>query len=187
MSKELLKWGVDIGLSSKDIEIKEAAEDFNYTYLIKVQMILLMKRWRKTVGISSNEFYINSISVSIKQDDSKKILSYSDGQINEELLNSLKFSLDRGMLYRLEMSNTETDLSMSLFCENGISYFGIVDIFNDINYYYDDGSVNTNLIPINGQVFEKWMVCEDNALLWEAVLFFAHHGERSLKVNWRQE
>lgn len=139
------------------------------------------------MGISLNEFYINSISVSIKQDDSKKILSYSDGQINEELLNSLKFSLDRGMLYRLEMSNTETDLSMSLFCENGISYFGIVDIFNDINYYYDDGSGNNNLIPINGQVFEKWMVCEDNSLLWEAVLFFAHHGERSLKVNWRQE
>ncbi|SHL02969.1 hypothetical protein SAMN02745136_03898 [Anaerocolumna jejuensis DSM 15929] len=127
MSKELLKWGVDIGLSSKDIEIKEAAEDFNYTFN-KSTMILLMKRWRKTVGISSNEFYINSISVSIKQDDSKKILSYSDGQINEELLNSLRFSLDRGMLYRLEMSNTGTDLSMSLFCENGISYFGIVEV-----------------------------------------------------------
>ncbi len=28
ISKELLKWGVDIGLNSKDTEINEAAEDF---------------------------------------------------------------------------------------------------------------------------------------------------------------
>lgn len=35
--------------------------------------------------------------------------------------------------------------------------------------------------------FEKWMVFEDNALLWEALMFFAHNGKCILNVNWKEE
>lgn len=139
------------------------------------------------MGIKLIMFYINSISATIIEDNCKKNFCYTNEQIDERLFNSLKVSLDDGKLSRLEMSNTETDLSMSIFCENVLSHFGIVDLYNDINYYYDDGTKDSNLIPINGQVFEKWMVCRDNELLWEAVLLFAHNGERSLNVDWAEE
>nr|WP_288830641.1 hypothetical protein [uncultured Clostridium sp.] len=139
------------------------------------------------MGISLREFYINSISVSIKDSDSRKLLSYSNGEINENLFASLKTFLNEAKLFRLEMSNTDTDLSMSIFCENNLSHFGILDVYNDINYYYYDGSGENSLVSIDGQVFEKWMVCEDNSLLWEAVMSFAYNGERSSKVKWKEE
>lgn len=139
------------------------------------------------MGVNSREFVIDAISVSILQNDSKVVLSYNNKDINEELFDLLKKNLDDGKLLRLEMSNTGTDLSMSIFCENGLSHFGIIDLYNEVNYYYDNCSGDSSLVPIDGQVFEKWMVCEDNTLLWEAIMFFAHNGERSLRVTWKEE
>jgi len=135
------------------------------------------------MGISPNQFYINFISASIN----KIISTYDSEQICEELFESLRINLIKGKLSRLEMSNTEADLSMSVFYESGLSHLGVIDSYNDINYYYNDGSGNNSLIPIDGDVFRKWMVCENDDLLWEAVLFFAHKGKRISKINWVKE
>lgn len=43
---------------------------------------------------------------------------------------------------------------MTIFYENGLSHIGIVDMYNDIVYYYHSNDTDKTLVSISGQVFE---------------------------------
>jgi len=144
-------------------------------------------RRRKKMEVEMVELYIDNILLTTWDNNLQKSFSYKNSQINSEVIKSIKESIEKNMLTRLELENTKTDISITVFCENGLSFFGIVDMYNDINYYYNNLSNDTTLVEIEGNVFEKWMVCESNDILWEAIIFFAFNGKCSPQITWSEE
>lgn len=117
----------------------------------------------------------------------REVLFYSSNEINDKLFDDIKILLDTKKLCRIEMENSQTDLSMCVFCEKKIFHAGMVDMYNDVNYYYNNGSEKTKLIDIDGEVFQERMIGTDNDLLWQIIQEFAHKGKLSNKVEWIEE
>ncbi len=134
-----------------------------------------------------DKFYINKLTMTKLNNEEKEVLFYSTNEINDKLFDDIKVLLDSGKLCRIEMENSKSDLSMCVFCEKGIFHVGIVDMYNDVNYYYNNGSEKTKLIDIDGEVFQERMIGTDNDLLWHIIQEFAYKGKLSKKVKWIEE
>ena len=131
-----------------------------------------------------DKFYINKLTMTKLNNEERAILFYSSNEINDNLFDDIKVFLDSRKLCRIEMDNSKSDLSMCVFCEKGIFYVGMVDIYNDVNYYYNNGSEKTKLIDIDGEVFQERMIGTDNDLLWHIIQEFVYKGRLSKKVEW---
>lgn len=131
-----------------------------------------------------DRYYVNKLTMTKVYNEEREVLFYSSNEINDKLFDEIKILLNNRKLCRIEMENAQSDLSMCVFCENGIFHVGIVDMYNDVNYYYNNGSGKTELKDIDGEVFEERMVGTDNNLLWHIIQEFAHKGNLSEKVEW---
>lgn len=67
---------------------------------------------------------------------------------------------------------------MTIFYENGLSHIGIVDMYNDIVYYYHSNNTDKTLVSISGQVFENNTICRDNDIHWMILEYFAENGKK---------
>lgn len=129
---------------------------------------------------------IDQLTLTIVQGE-RRTLCYLDKDVSSTLFDDIIMLFDNNFLRRVEMSNTAQDLTMCLFCEKNKYHIGVVDIYNDINYYYDNGSNDTSLVAIDGEVFEKRTMGTNKDLLWNIVRTFVQKGELSKEVNWIEE
>ena len=130
------------------------------------------------------EMYIDKITL-IKNDSSS--LSFEGGEIAEETLETLKELWDHDELERIEIENTEDCRSLVIFTNGSLFHVGIVDMFNDECSYIDDGSGDTELIEIGGDMFAKRNITEDKAGVWKVIETFLSSGEMADQFNWYTE
>lgn len=79
---------------------------------------------------------------------------------------------------------TNDAISMTVFCNKNISHFGIVDMFNDIVYYYDNGSNDSSKIDIAGSKFMKKTICDSKEILFNAIIYFIRNGKNDDNLAW---
>ena len=130
------------------------------------------------------EMYIDKILL-IKNDND--ILSFEDGDITDETLENLKELWDHDELERIEIENTEDCKSLVIFTNGSLFHVGIVDMFNDECSYIDDGSQDTELIEISGNVFPKRNITENKAGVWKVIETFLSSGDMADQFNWYTE
>ena len=134
-----------------------------------------------------NKYTVNEISMTKVVAGKRVYLSFLDAEITDNLMQEIKQMLGTQMLCQLDLQNSENDTAMSVFCENGTYHVGIVDMYNDMNYYYDNGSDDKTLVDIDGNMFEARMVGKDLSVLWQIILTFAQEGKRCEQVAWIEE
>lgn len=134
----------------------------------------------------ASKFYIDSITL-VYNDTSRKRDVFEGKEINPKLFDKIKNYLDESLIKRIELENSECDISIIAFCEGKLSHISIVDVFEDINYYYNNGKKSNNIISIAGEEVEENLVCDNNNLMLEIITYFAHKGEKSPKVKWLEE
>lgn len=134
-----------------------------------------------------NKYTVSEISMTKVVAGKREYLSFMDAEITDNLMQEIKQMLGTQMICQLDLQNSENDTAMSVFCENGIYHVGIVDMYNDMNYYYDNGSDDKTLVDIDGNMFEARMVGKDLSVLWQIILTFAQEGKRCEHVAWIEE
>ena len=134
-----------------------------------------------------NKYTVSEISMTKVVAGKREYLSFMDAEITDNLMQEIKQMLGTQMLCQLDLQNSENDTAMSVFCENGTYHVGIVDMYNDMNYYYDNGSDDKTLVDIDGNMFEARMVGKDLSVLWQIILTFAQKGKRCEQVAWIEE
>ena len=74
------------------------------------------------------------------------------------------------------------------FSEDGHAFIGWIDMYNDENYYFDNGSGNTESVDLKVNVCpEERMMCYDQNVLKEIVQYFCETGLRNPKYNWIED
>lgn len=134
-----------------------------------------------------NKYTVNEISITRVTTEKREYLSYMDTEITYNLMQEIKQMLEKQTICLLELQNGVNDTAMSVFCENGKYHVGVVDMYNDMNYYYDNGSDDHTLVDIDGNMFEARMVGKDISVLWQIILTFAQEGKRCEQVAWIEE
>lgn len=134
--------------------------------------------------VKKENIYIDSISYILVESPNilNEIRSISKKEI-EEVVDLIK----KDKILRIEAEKKVDDMGITIFIEKSLAHIGIVDMYNDINYYYNNLSESKELISIAGQVFEKWMVCYEKEILIEIILTFFKTGEKLSKVEWYEE
>lgn len=139
------------------------------------------------MGITNNAFYINNISIIYYSDRKKHVVNFGEKEMTLDNLEYVKELICSNSLERLELKNTKIDLSMTVFYEKGIAHIGIIDMYNDIVYYYTNGSNDPELVAIAGNMFENNMICKDNGLLYDMINYFVLNGKPNPDVEWIEE
>ena len=74
------------------------------------------------------------------------------------------------------------------FSEEGNAFVGWINSYDDENYYFDNGSGNTEMVELKVNVCpEERMMCYDAEALKEIVLYFCETDEMNPKYNWIEE
>ncbi|MBP5529452.1 MAG: hypothetical protein J6X80_05315 [Lachnospiraceae bacterium] len=74
------------------------------------------------------------------------------------------------------------------FSEEGNAFVGWINTYNEENYYFDNGSGNTEMVELKVNCCpEERMMCYDPEALKEIVLYFCETGERNPKYNWIED
>lgn len=135
-----------------------------------------------------NEMYcVDSVLLIYYQGNEKCINSFKQDEITIDVFEKMKKYIGNNTIRRIELKNTKEDVSMTVFYENGMSHIGIVDMYNDMAYYYNDNSEDKTLVAISGQVFENYMICKDDNMLCIILDFFAKYGKRYPNIEWIEE
>lgn len=126
------------------------------------------------------ELYINKAEIVA---DTFEELSVTVVDDLEKIINRLI----KGEITSCVLYSEEKEVSINIFSEGGNFNIGIVDEEEGINYYYTDGTNNTNLVEIDGNYFEANMVCYSSEILNSIIVEFAKTGKLSTTVKWLQE
>ena len=74
------------------------------------------------------------------------------------------------------------------FSEEGNAFVGWINSYDEENYYFDNGSGNTEMVELKVNVCpEERMMCYDAEALKEIVLYFCETGEMNPKYNWIED
>ena len=74
------------------------------------------------------------------------------------------------------------------FSEEGNAFVGWIDMCNEENYYFDNGSCNTESVDLIVNVCpEERMMCYDSNILKDIVRYFCETGLRNPKYNWIED
>ena len=133
---------------------------------------------------NEENFYIDYIRLIYTSQGEKPFEEYKDGKITDSLLNQIKQCIENNMISRLEFKCLKDDIGMTIYYGNGLSHIGIVDMYNDLVYYFSDDTKEKTLIDIAGQVFESGMVCRNNDILYKIILHWVRTGKRYPSVSW---
>lgn len=108
-------------------------------------------------------------------------------EVDEALLDAIKKMLDEKKVRRLEAENIEEAKAISIFT-NGIYYHvGIVDMYEETNFYMSANNNDNELVNIDGNYFEKSFLQTDLNLVWNVFMCFVENGELSESVEWVEE
>lgn len=133
---------------------------------------------------TEENFYIDYIRLIYTSQSEKPFEEYKDSEITDSLLKEIEQCLDNDTVSRLEFKCIKDDIGMTIYYENGMSHIGIVDMYNDLVYYFSDDTKEKTLIDIAGQVFESGMVCRNNDMLYKIILYWVRTGKRYPSVSW---
>ena len=136
---------------------------------------------------TEENFYIDYIRLIYTSHSEKLFEEYKDGEITDSLLKEIEQCLDNDTVSRLEFKCIKDDIGMTIYYENGLSHIGIVDMYNDLVYYFSDDTKEKTLINIAGQVFESGMVCRNNDILYKIILHWVRTGKRYPSVSWTKD
>lgn len=134
----------------------------------------------------ASKFYIDTVTL-IYNDTQRKREVFEGKEINNKLFDKIKGQINENTIKRIELENGECDISILAFCQDKLSHIYIVDMFEDINYYYKNDKKSNNLITIADEEVEENLVCEDNNLMFDIIFYFAQKGEKYPKVKWIEE
>lgn len=134
----------------------------------------------------ASKFYVDSVTI-VYNDTDKGREVFEGKEINNGLFDKIQKHVEAEIVKRVECENSECDISIIAFCEGKLSHISVVDMFEDINYYYKSDKKGNNIINIAGEEVEEMLVCEDNKLMLEIIKYFAQKGERFPKVKWLEE
>lgn len=126
------------------------------------------------------KLYINRAEIVT---DTFKELSVMTLSNLEEIINMLI----NGTISSCVLYGDGEEISMNIFAEKGKFNIGIIDEEQGINYYYTDGTNNTNLVEIDGNCFDANMVCYSPKILNDIILEFAKTGKLLTSVTWLKE
>ena len=139
------------------------------------------------MGIDEAPFFVDYIRVIYNDTKESKIEEYAKDKISDLLLEKVKQSLDNNVISRIELKNIKNDLGMTIFHEAGLSHIGIVDMYNDLIYYFCKNVKEKTLVAISGYMFEMGMICQDNNILYEIITYFAKYGKQYPYVTWIED
>lgn len=134
--------------------------------------------------VKGDKFYVDYIRLIYTSQSEKPFEEYKDSEITDSLLKEIEQCLDNDTVSRLEFKCIKDDIGMTIYYENGLSHIGIVDMYNDLVYYFSDDTKEKTLINIAGQVFESGMVCRNNDILYKIILYWVRTGKRYPSVSW---
>jgi|GEM_PF-5817000 len=135
-----------------------------------------------TIIKTGSTFYVDSVVLTIGKE--KEVSRYKDKEITDELLNKIKLCINEEKLIRLDTENIRDAITMTVFGDKNIFHFGIVDMFNEIIYYYDNGTNNTEKIGIAGSKFMRKMICDSKDVVFKAICYFMKYGKNDDSLSW---
>jgi len=137
---------------------------------------------------------INIEEVDIEDCVSEKDIKLStNGTFNENLtINRKPVSNEEQLMALLDDDIVELEIGDHClhveFSEDGHAFIGWIDMYNDENYYFDNGSGNTESVDLKVNVCpEERMMCYDQNVLKEIVQYFCETGLRNPKYNWIED
>lgn len=134
----------------------------------------------------ASKFYIDSVTL-VYNDSERKREVFEGKEIKNELFDKIKNYVDADLIKRVELENSECDISIIAFCQKQLSHISIVDVYEDINYYYKNATNSNKMTTIAGEEIEEMLVCDDNNLMLDIIKYFAEKGEKYPKVKWIEE
>ena len=138
----------------------------------------------KDMKNTEDKFYVDYIRLIYTSQSEKPFAEYVGNAITDALLDQIKQCIENNMISRLEFKCLKDDIVMTIYYENVMSHIGIVDMYNDLVYYFSDDTRDKTLIDIAGQVFESGMVCRNNDVLYKIILYWVRTGKRYPSVSW---
>lgn len=130
------------------------------------------------------EKYINKLTVILANGGIKY---YNNDKVEETCLLELKRNFFNRNIRRVEAENVDDAICMIIFTDGNKYHIGIIDMFNETNYYLDNETDDVHLIEIDGNYFESRYVQNNMELSWQILNEFINNGEKSKKVNWCEE
>lgn len=128
-------------------------------------------------------YYIDKVSIVFE----KVNMFYNKKEIDDKLFNHIQNELNKKTIKRIEAENVEDMISIAIFIDDKQFHLGIIDMYNEINYYLDNLSNDLSLVDISGNCFEKRFVCSNFQVLWNVFMKFSTLGEISHSVHWYTE
>lgn len=125
--------------------------------------------------------YIDKVMI-VKRDGG--FLSLEGENVNDETLETIKKFWDGNEVARIELENIDDCKTMVIFTNNKLFHVGIVDMFDEENSYMDNGSEETELVEIDGNVFEKRFIHTNKDGVWKVLEEFYATGEKASQVEW---
>lgn len=135
----------------------------------------------------TNKFYIDLIKINFIDCDNVERLTFDNTTLNNDALNIIKEFIFSKKLCTMTLENEEDCLSMVINREDFLTHIGIVNLYDDEIYYFNNNSTSDKLIEIRGNLYEEWSICDDYNLVWDCVLTFILDGKPIDKVNWKKD
>lgn len=122
-------------------------------------------------------------------------LSYNDGEnesvkgdgITQEVLAEILKSMNAHEVHTIVLENTQKDMSLNIFYEDNKSFVGIINKYEELFYYYDNGEEPSEFVEIYGNVYDNRFISHDNELTYAIFKEFALTGEFYSEVEWVEE
>lgn len=121
-------------------------------------------------------------------------VSYNDGEnettsadITLELLGEIFNSMNAHEVSTIVLRNTEKHMSLNIFYEDNKSFIGIINEYEEVFYYYDNGEKPCEHAEINGNYYDNRFISHDNKLTFDILKEFALTGDFYSEVEWIEE
>ena len=192
--EEYYQLTVDLEYSLEDVQQKAVREVFCnhnqdgdiFEYIESSRAYALLKDLKPT-------------KINIEEVDIEDCLAEKDiklrtgGSLKENLtINRKPVSNEEQLMSLLDDDIVELEIGDNClhieFSEEGHAFIGWIDTYNDENYYFDNGSGNTESVDLIVNVCpQERMMCYDQNVLKEIVLYFCETGLRNPKFNWIED
>lgn len=137
----------------------------------------------------TNKYNFNNLNVSIKK-GGKLISSNFE---NVQSVDQLKYLIQKGVgEHEIESLSVDYDgdaFSMDVISENGLSCITFYDNVSQKSYNYFNSNYITSekFIDIAGYECPQKIICNDDGILIEIIIFFLENGKMYGRVEWCDE
>ncbi len=114
-----------------------------------------------------------------KRGNCDELRQYGEEEINAELMDNIIDQLRQGQVSRIDIDNEQ--IGMAVFVEGDLSHISVADEWNDLAYYFNNGSGSMDVVGIAGY---EWMVCHQLDALIEIIKEFVATGKMLESPEW---